>query len=261
MASLFISEPTVTHCLVIGSGIAGLAVRAPGRRAGRRAHRHQEGKPRVQHQLRPGRDRRRGVPAGRIRTPRARHPERRGRALRRGRGAAHGRAGAAADRAAALVRGGLQPGRGGRSQRLRPRPRGRPLAQAGAALPRPDRSRDRDRACWTPATPTRRSPSKRTTWASSCSTAGSSGSRARPPPGWWGRWSWTGTPWSAGSTWPTRWCWRPAAAARSTCTPAIRTSPRATAWPWPGGPGPSCATWSSCSSIRPACTTPRPRAS
>ena len=46
-------------------------------------------------------------------------------------------------------------------------------------------------------------------------------------------------------------------AARSTCTRAIPTSRRATAWRWPSGRAPRSRTWSSCSSTRPASTTRR----
>ena len=52
-----------------------------------------------------------------------------------------------------------------------------------------------------------------------------------------------------------------AAQARSTPTPPILPSRRATAWRWHGGPGRASRTWSSCSSIPRACTTPRSTAS
>ena len=53
-------------------------------------------------------------------------------------------------------------------------------------------------------------------------------------------------------------CWPPAARERSISTPAIRTSPPATALRWPGAPVWKSATWNLCSSTRPACTTRKP---
>jgi L-aspartate oxidase len=54
------------------------------------------------------------------------------------------------------------------------------------------------------------------------------------------------------------WCWPPAVPARSTCIPATRTPPVATASPWPGEPAAASPTSSSTSSTPPACFIPRP---
>ena len=52
--------------------------------------------------------------------------------------------------------------------------------------------------------------------------------------------------------------WPPAAPARSTSTPPTPTPRPATASRWPGAPAAAWRTWSSSSSIRPACTTRTP---
>ncbi len=58
---------------------------------------------------------------------------------------------------------------------------------------------------------------------------------------------------------PGRRCWPPGAPASSSARRPTRRSPPPTAMPWPIAPAPSCATWSSCSSTRPCCTSPARR--
>ncbi len=137
----------------------------------------------------------------------------------------------------------------------RPRPGGRPLEAPHPA--REGHHRPRDRACFAGGggraaehhdlrepprhqsdhePEARAQPATTSAWGSMCST--SSPGRSRPSP-------------------RRSRCSPPAAAGRCISTPPTRTSRRATGWPWPGVPERRWPTWSSSSSIPPACTIPR----